>query len=323
MNISLLRRIFPVIALCLAVWSYSGKATAAWDGVIKIVVPYGPGGGNDSLARILANALSGTLASAVIVENKPGGEGSLAARAVMNAPADGRTLLLCASVTEIQSAKANPLYDVSKDLAPVVLGFEAPYVLIANPDLPVKSMNDLIDYARQNPGKLSYASFGAGSAPHLAFELLKQRTNISIVHVPYRTNSEATSAVLSGQVQLAMDTYALAAQHVNEGRVRAIATTGIERDQNAPDLPTIAESGIAGYNIVYTGGIMAHKDTPKETIENINKAINDALTKPDTVMAIKRLGFSVVGGASSRYQETLDKELGVYRKLISSAGIVF
>ena len=324
MNMSL-RNVAPRAALCVLLFSIPAASVSAepWNQLVTIVVPYGPGGGNDSLARILANELTGKLAKSVIVENKPGAGGALAVRAVKSAPPDGRTLLLCASITEIQSAKANPLYDVSQDLAPVILGFEAPYVLIASLDVPVNSFGELVNYDRQNPGKLSYASFGAGSAPHLAFELLKDRTNISAVHVPYRSNAESTNAVLANQVQLAMDTYPFVAQYVETGKVRALATTGIERDKSVPAIPTIAESGVPGYNVTYTGGIMTTKETSKEIIETINLAMNNALLNPAVITAVNRLGFSIVGGASSRYQETLNRNIGLYRKLISAAGISF
>ena len=204
---------------------------------MTIVVPYAAGGGNDIAARALANALTGKLAKSVIVENKPGAGGALAVRSVISSNPDGRTILLNASITEIQSAKQNPLYDVTKDLAPVILCYEGQYMLYGDADLPLKSFEELLAYDKQNPSKLSYASFGAGSGPHLAFEWLKQLTSMTMVHVPYRSNLEAVNAVIKRDVHLSMDTYTVISPFVEAGKMRALATTGRKRDSLAPNLP--------------------------------------------------------------------------------------
>lgn len=313
-----------LVALTVALAAGSTKnAWSAWDETVTIVVPYAAGGGNDIAARALANALTGKLAKSVIVENKPGAGGGLAVRNVMSSNPDGRTILLNASITEIQSAKQNPLYDVTKDLAPVILCYEGQYTLYSDADLPVKSFQDLRAYDKQNPGKLSYASFGAGSGPHLAFEWLKQLTSMTMVHVPYRSNLEAVNAVMKHDVHLSMDTYTVISPFIETEKMRALATTGKTRDKLAPNIPTLDESGVRGFGITISTGILAPLKTPKETIATLNGAINDALKDPGVIKAVSTLAFFPVGGTTGSYDASLKQRVDTYRGLISSAGITF
>ena len=281
------------------------------------------GGGNDIVARVIARALTGKLAKTVIVENKPGAGGVNAVRVVRSAAPDGRTLLYSASITEIQSAKDNPLYDLRQDLVPVIAISEGPLVLYVASELPVNSLQQLIEFDTRNPGKLSYASFGVGSVPHLSFELLKQRTKMTMVHVPYRSALEAQNAVLTNQVQLSMETYASVLQQIDSGKFRAIAVTGTKRERRAPEVPTIIESGVSDFEITTTSGLLAPKGTPVETINLLNEMLNAALRDPEVPKAIDRVGWEVVGGPASRYQASLQKSISEFRKLILAAGLTF
>ena len=283
-------------------------------------MPYGPGGANDALARIVAQALSGKLASAVIVENKPGAGGALAVRAVKGANPDGRTMLLSTSITEIGSAKPKRLYDLTTDLDPVILSFKSAYLIISNTEIPVKTVRELIEYDHKNPGQLSYGSFGVGSGSHIAFELLKQRANISAVHVPYKSSAESTMAVIANQVQLGLDQYLIVGQQVEAGKVRALATTALTRDKITPNIPTVDESGVPGYNLTYTGGFLVPKGTPPETIGTLNAAINDELARPEVAAAVNQLGFAVGGGTTALYKEALDTNIQLYRRVIKCTG---
>lgn len=290
---------------------------------ITIVSPYQAGGTSDIIARILAQKLSERWGKSVVVENRPGANGGIGVTAVARATADGTTLLAVAS----SALTINPLfysklpYNVDSDLAPITRTGRVTNVLVVNPSVPVKNVQELIALAKTQPGKLSYASQGNGSNGQVTGELFKQRAGIDILHVPYKGSAPAVQDLLGGQVQLMFDNLPSVLQLIRSGQLRALAVTTSERDPQLPDIPTIAESGLVGFDTSAWFALLAPKATPHPIRAEIERAAVTVLTAPDTRNQLRAAGIEVAADGSNELQKRINEETQMWRSVINKAGI--
>lgn len=290
---------------------------------ITIVSPYQAGGTSDIIARILAQKLSERWGKSVVVENRPGANGGIGVTAVARATADGTTLLAVAS----SALTINPLfysklpYNVDSDLAPITRTGRVTNVLVVNPSVPVKNVQELIALAKTQPGKLSYASQGNGSNGQVTGELFKQRAGIDILHVPYKGSAPAVQDLLGGQVQLMFDNLPSVLQLIRSGQLRALAVTTSERDPQLPDIPTIAESGLVGFDTSAWFALLAPKATPHPIRAEIERAAVTVLTAPDTRNQLRAAGIEVAADGSNELEKRINEETQMWRSVINKAGI--
>src|ERR1700746_2344647 len=241
---------------------------------VRIIVPFGPGGPADVAARLLGNALQDGLGQPFVVENRTGAGGVIGTQEAAKSPADGYTLLMMSNTqTANESLVPNRKYDLMRDLAPIAPINSSDLVIVVHPSVPAKTLQEFIALAKSEPGKLNYASSGQGTPYHMAGELFKSMAGIDIVHVPYRNSGEARSGVIGGQVQMMIDAVTAMAPNVSAGQVRALATTGKTRSSVLPDIPTVIEAGVPGYEATIWLGLMAPIGTPKPIIEKLNAAV--------------------------------------------------
>jgi tripartite-type tricarboxylate transporter receptor subunit TctC len=291
------RQIFVAAITAAGVVAFAaGAATAEpYPGrPIKMVVPFPPGGA-DVMARLVAEPLSVALGQPVIVENRGGGGGgTVGAKSVAGADADGHTLLFTSPgpLTTSAAVYRNLDYDPVRSFVPVAMIATSPFVLVVHPAVPAASVQEFVAYAKANPGKLSYASVGYGTLPHLFFELFKQRTGIEMVHVPYRGSAPAITDLLAGQVQLYVDNTRNIASFIRAGKLKALAVTSEARTPEFPELPTIAESGYRDFLATYWNGVLAPAGTPQAVVGKLNTVINANLQTADMRASVTRLGMA-------------------------------
>lgn len=289
---------------------------------IKIVVPTAPAGGNDAMARIVAQKLAERLKTAVIVENKAGANGAIGTESVAKAPPDGYTILLGYIATHgINPGLSKVPYDPVKDFAPIAQIAESQGILVVNPAVPAKSVKELITLAKSRPGELSYASAGNGTAPHISGELFKQLTGTDLLHVPYKGSSPAVTDTLAGHAQVMFPSLVAATQHVKSGKLRGLAVTGKQRSPLFPSLPTVAESGVAGFEITQWYGFFAPAKTPRDIVEKLNTEIAAIMKDPDTVKKFADQGAEVVYKSSDDFGRFVVGELGKWGKFVQVARI--
>ena len=290
--------------------------------VIKIVVPTAPGGGNDAMARIVASKLQERWKSAVIVENKAGGNGAIASEFVARAAPDGYTILFGYIATHgINPGLSKVPYDPVKDFVPIAEIAEAQGVLVVNPKVEAKTVKELIALAKAKPGTMSYASAGNGTAPHIAGELLKQQAGIDILHVPYKGSGPAMTDTLAGTTQIMFPSLVAAGPHIKSGKLRALAVTGSKRSPLYPQLPTVAESGVSGFEITQWYGFFAPAKTPKEIVDKLNKEIVAIMKDPDTAKKFADQGADIVTGSPEDLGKLVQSELAKWSKFIKEAKI--
>ncbi|MGH8678282.1 MAG: tripartite tricarboxylate transporter substrate binding protein [Burkholderiales bacterium] len=292
------------------------------SGQITIVVPYPPGGFNDTLARTVGQKLNEAWGRPVIVENRPGGGTTIGTNLVARARADGHTLLVVSFAFGVNPSIYPKLpYDTLKDFKAVVLAAGTPNILVVNPELPVKSMQELIALARAKPGSLNYASAGSGSSPQLSMELLKSLTGTELVHVPYRGSVPAVTDLIGGQVQLMFDNTPNVMPHVKAGRLRALAVSSKTRSKFSPELPTVDEAGVPGFDVSVWFGFVAPGKTPKPVIEKLNGEINRILALPDVAALFQVQGVEPLGGTPEDFAAFIRGQIAKWRPVVSQAGI--
>ncbi len=290
---------------------------------LRLIVPFAPGGPNDVIGRVVAQKMTEHMGQTVVVDNRAGAGGAVGTALAGTAPADGYTLLISGtSSLAINPALYKKLpYDPIRDFAPVSLVGTAPSLLVVTPALPVKTLQDLIALAKAKPGQINYASGGIGSAPHLAGELLNSMAGIKMVHVPFKGGGPSLTGVMSGQVQLFMGGMSAAMPPVKDGRLRGIAVTSPKRSQFMPDVPTIAESGLPGYDIVNWYAIFAPAATPKAILARLNSEVVRAMAAPD----IRKRFAALATDAESSTQEQLGayhrSEIKKWAQVVKTAGI--
>jgi tripartite-type tricarboxylate transporter receptor subunit TctC len=287
----------------------------------RIVSGFPPGGISDTYARLIAQWLSEHLGQQFIVENRPGAGGTLAAETVAKSAADGYTLLLTTSADAWNATLYDKLnFDVIRDFAPVATISRGPGVLVVNPIVPVKSVPELIAYANSNPGKITVASAGVGSAPHMYWELFRSVTGVDMVHVPYRGGGPAVTDLLGGQVLVYFGTFASTIENIRAGRLRALAVTSPTRAAVLPDVPAMAEF-FPGYEASIYVGIAAPHGTPMDVVEKLNKTINLALADPAITRRIADLGDAPLSLSTSEFAQLVSDETEKWRKVISTAKV--
>lgn len=313
----------PMLALGLCVAPFLVSAQDAYPSKpVKLVVPYAAGGPADLLARSVAEKLGARLGQPVVIENKPGAGGHTGGELVARGPADGYTLVL-ATIAHNGAVALYPKlrYDPMKELKPVILLAEAPSILIVKQDMPVKSVQELLALARSQPGRLTYGSAGNGSAMHMAAELFRYMTKIDYTHVPYRGGAPAMADLLGGQIDILFESLGTAHPHLKSGKVRALAVTGTSRSASLPDVPTVAEAGVAGYSSVPWYTISVASGTPASIVSRLNSEINAVIKAPDLAQRWDGLGIVPLGGNPADAQKRNEIETTKWSAVIKAANI--
>jgi tripartite-type tricarboxylate transporter receptor subunit TctC len=289
---------------------------------ITIVVPYSPGSTSDLLPRAIAPHMSQSLGVPVVVENRPGAGGNIGAALVAKGEASGHTVLMAPSavLATNQWLYKDPGYDPQKDLTPVIDAATTPNLWVANPSLPVKTIADVIALAKAKPGTLSFASGGAGTTSHLCGELLNTMAHVDLLHVPYKGPAPALQDVLAGRVPLMCDNFSNVISHARNGRLRAIALTGAKRIRQAPEVPTVSESGLPGFEISVWYGFAVPAATPKAVVQKLNSEIAAALRQPAVAERLESLGLTIVADTPEDFARFVAAESEKMRRLVQASG---
>ena len=311
-----------LIALAL-VFAQAGRSFAEYpDKPICLLLPFPAGGAVDIVARVMAATMAEDLGKPIVIENKSGAGGIVATDAVAKSSPDGYTLLLTTPNHTINAALQTSLpYDSEKDLVPISVIATVPEVLVSNPEAPFKTFAEFVVYAKQNPGKLNYASAGVGTLPHLTMELLLERLGVKVTHVPYRGAAPAMTDLLANVVQLKLDTYATSHPQVAAGRLRMLGIANNHRSKLMPDVPTIAEMGLTGYEGNLWIGLMAPAGTPQAIIDELAAASAKAAHAPQVVARLQRDGVDPVGGTPTDFGALIAREIPQWRDLAKAANI--
>ena len=289
---------------------------------IRMIVPFSPGGAADTPGRMLMQRVSEALGQQVVFDNRPGAGGTIGAEAVAKAAPDGYTLLLISNTHLISaSLYKNLTYDAVTDFAPVLQFGDAPNVLVVNPSLPAKSVRELIALAKANPGNINYASSGNGSSQHLFCALFGSMAGINMFHIPYKGSARATTELLSGEVKVGCPGIAGMMQYIKDGRLRALAVTGAERSAELPDVPTIAESGVKGYEASLWLGILGPAALPKDVIAKLNTTISGILKQPETQASLRKVGTEIVYRPPDEFGKFLRAEQQKWSKVVKEIGL--
>ena len=304
-------------------------AQAAADGLPKpalssyrFLVGFGAGGVPDAAARLIAATISERWGLPAIVENKTGVGGTLAAKAVLAAPADGSTLLSVSPAHATAPAVfSNPGYDTLRDFVPVTLIGDGPALIVAPRNLPVKNLAELVAQAKARPGSLSYSSAGVGSSSHFAAALFCQQAGIDAVNIPYKSVGEAMTETIAGRVQFHIAPYVSAVAMVKEGRVRALAVTSPQRIVDMPDVPTVAEAGVSGYEWSFWYGLLASAKTPAPVVAQLNKDITGILRLPQVKKQLEAMGVAVAASTPAEFQKLIEAEVAKYARIAKAANI--
>lgn len=287
---------------------------------IALVIPFAPGGSTDPVGRLIAPLLGKELGQPVVVENKPGAAGAVGTVHVARAAPDGHTILLNTGVVTVHpSTQKNPGYDVRTDLIPVTQLAAGPYTLAINPQLPVRTVTELIAYGKANPGGLFYGTAGLGSSLHLLTELFNKESGLSMTHVPYKGNGPVVTALIGGEIQVAFDTIPGSKAMSDGGKVRLLAITSAERSKLLPDVPTMAESGLKGFEAQTWAGIFLPKGTPDEVVQRYHAALIKVLQDETVRSRLADIGYSVVGNTPQQFRKQIDLELDQWAGVAKAA----
>jgi tripartite-type tricarboxylate transporter receptor subunit TctC len=287
---------------------------------VRLIVPFGPGGGTDIVARLIGQWLTERLGQTFVIENRPGAGGNLATEAVVRAPPDGYTIVLIGAPSAINATLYDKLtFNFIRDIAPVAIIVSFPNIMVVNPSVPAKSVPEFIAYAKANPGKINMASPGSGSTPHVVGELFKMMTGVNMVHVPYRSVAAAMTDMLSGQVHVTFGTAASTIEYIRAGTLRALAVTTAMRSEALPDLPTIAEF-VPGYEASAWFGAGAPRNTPAEIVDKLNRDINACLADPKLKARIADLGGIAMTRSPSDFGRLIAEETEKWAKVVKFSG---
>ena len=321
--LQIVSRVIAALCLALAMPVANAQAPAAYPTKpVKLVVPFPPGGSLDIAGRLIAQKLTEMWGQSVVVENKPGAGGNIGADFVAKSSPDGYTILLGALSTHAVNPslyKTMP-YDAAKDFAPITLIAITPNVLVVNASLPVNSAREFLAYAKANPGKLAFGSGSNGSAGHLAGELFKVETGTDAVHVPFKGGAPATQALLAGDTQFMFDNLANAMAQVKAGKIKALAVTTAQRSSLVPDLPTMAEAGLPGFDISTWYGLFAPAGTPPSIVAKWNADVTKILTSPDVRAKLVADGADPSPDTPEQFKEFIAKELAKYARIVKASG---
>jgi tripartite-type tricarboxylate transporter receptor subunit TctC len=288
---------------------------------VRLIVPIAPAGAGDITARLIGQWLSERLGQQFVIDNRPGGGGNIGTEAVVRSPADGYTLLLVGSFNATNAALYDKLnFDLIRDIAPIAGLFRGPLVMLVHPSVPARSVPEFIAYAKANAGKISMASAGIGSTPHLAGELFKAMAGVNLLHVPYRGGGPAVTDLLGGQVQVYFASTPASIEYIKAGRLRALAVTAAARSEALPDIPAVAEF-VPGYESSFWTGVGAPKKTPAEIVDKLNKEINAVLADPKFKTRLADLGGTPLVGSPADFGKLIADETEKWGKVIRAANI--
>lgn len=318
-----MNRILIRLILAFGVFASGGLAEAQQYPTkpVRIVVPFAPGGGSDFIGRFIAQKLTERLGQQFIVDNRPGAGGNLGAELAVKSAPDGYTLLLIAGSYTVNPSLYKLSYDPVSDISPIIQLSQGPFVVAVHPSVPVKNLKELIEMAKKQPDKLSYASAGQGSITHLASELFLDMAKIKIVHVPYKGTGPALNDAIAGNVQLLFGSVATSIQHIKSGRLRGLAVTTAKRISAAPELPTVAEAGVPGYEVILWHGLVGPKGIPKAIVEKLNKEASEILRSKAMEELLAADGVSPAGGNPEQFGATIKNDIERWRKVVQQAGI--
>jgi tripartite-type tricarboxylate transporter receptor subunit TctC len=290
---------------------------------IRMIVPFPPGGGNDLLARSISQPLAQIIGQSVVVDNRGGAGGQIGAELAAAAAPDGYTIFLgsIGNLTFLPVLQAKLPYEPVRDFAPVTLLATSPFILVLNPAVPAKSVKELIALAKAKPGQLNYGSSGSGSSLHMTGELFKLATGTDITHVPYKGTAPALIDLLSGQVQMLFSTMPSVVPHVKSGKLRGLGVSSVKRSEAVPDVPTIAEAGVPGFEVLNWQGIVVPKKTPDAIVQKLNRALLEALKSPETIKALANQGLDAAGGTPEQFGTLIKSEIDKYGKVAKAANL--
>ena len=320
-----MKRVSPLFAASLVFGLYACPATAQTYPAkpVRMMVPFPAGGGSDTMGRIVGNKLSERLGQQIVVENRPGAAGSIGADIVARAPADGYTLLLGSTSELVQYPNVNPKipYDPVRDFAPITLVGTIPLVLVVHPSLPVRNVKDLVALAKGRPGEINFGSAGQGATTHLAVELFILLSKVKLTHVPYKGSPQAVADLVAGNVQLGIPTMPAALPFIKSGRVKVLAVSTARRAANLPDVPTLAEAGVKGYEATLWTGILAPTGTPAPIIDRLNGEIAKVLALKDVQEALARQGAEAQSGTPAQFSAFIKSDYAKWARVVKESGI--
>jgi len=288
---------------------------------IRLIVPFPPGGGNDILARAVGQRLSPIIGQQIVIDNRGGAGGQLGAELAAKAEPDGYTLFLgsIGNLTFLPVLQSRLPYDPVRDFAPIALLATSAFILVINPEVPVKNLKELIALVKAKPGQLNYGSAGAGSSLHMTAELFKLEAGLNITHVPYKGTSPALIDLLANQVQMMFSTMPTMVPHVKSGKLRALGVSSTTRAEAVPDVPTVAEAGLPGFEVLNWQGILAPKKTPEAIVQKLNRALLATLKSPDMIKSLAAQGLDAAGGAPEQFGALMKSEIEKYGKVAREA----
>ena len=313
-----------MLGVAIAIVAAGGALAQAWPAKsIRMIVPFPPSGGTDIIARTIAPHLSAAMGQQIVIDNRPGAGGTIGTEMAAKSAGDGYTLLMATTSTHAVAPGLNPKlpYDPVKDFAPIVNVNVGPNILVVTAGLPVKSVKELITYARANPGRLTFSSSGTGTVYHLTAEMFKMMAGVDLVHIPYKGSAQAFPDLISGQVSLMFDLTTSVMPHVKSGKLRALAVTSARRNPALPELPTVIESGIPGFESEVWIGMFAPAATSREIVARLNSEMNKVLARGDVHDVFAHHGTDVVGGTSEQFALQIRTDLARWGKVIREAGV--
>ncbi len=288
---------------------------------LRLIVPYPPGGGTDTIARVVAQKLSEAIGQQVVVDNRPGAGAPRGHEIAAKAPPHGYTLLLATIANTISASLYSKLnYDLVRDFAPVTLLATTPHILVVHPSLPVKTVRELIAFAKARPGQLTYSSSGSGTPAHLAGELFASLTGVNMIHVPYKGGGPSVIALVGGEVSVGFATMPSVLAHVKAGKLRALAVTTAQRSPSMPDLPALGEAAVPGYDVGSWYGLLVPAGTPKEIIARLHAETLKVLKLPDTRQRLDAAGFEVLTSTPEEYGAFTRSEIEKWAKVVKASG---
>lgn len=313
-------------ALCIAVPALLAASLAAaqsWPNrPIRVIVPFPAGGGIDTVARIVAPKMAESLGQPMVIENRVGAGGTVGTEVVARAPADGHTLLAAFASHAMNATLYRDLsYDTERAFAPISLIATVPNILVVHPSLPVKSVSDLIALARRRPGDINYASVGSGTPAHLSAELFNLMAGVKMTHVPYKGAPASIIGMITGEAQLTFTTVLIAMPHVKSGKLRAIAVTTRERSASLPEVPTVNESGLKGYESIAWYGLLAPAGTPAAVIERLHAEVVRSTQTPEVRENLLRQGTDIVASTPARFAQVIREDIATWTRVVKAAGI--
>ncbi|MEX0960171.1 MAG: tripartite tricarboxylate transporter substrate binding protein [Burkholderiales bacterium] len=316
-------RIIPTIVAAVLALSAAGASAQYPEKPIRIIVPYTAGGTSDILARAIGQQLSESWGQPVLVENRPGANGNIGAALVARSPADGHTVLLAdvGALCISASVYTRLTYDPARDLAPVVMVSYSPHVLGVHPSVPAHSVQELIALAKSKPGILNFATAGVGSAPHLAGIEFALRTGVKWTYIPYRGGSQAVADVVAGHADVLFNGMLPTYPHVTGGRLRALAVSSAQRAPAAPDIPTVAESGLPGFETGSWQGVLAPAGTPRAIVDKLNAGIRRILATPELRRRLAEQGTEVRAGSPDALHEFMQTEIARWAEVVEEVGV--